>query len=78
MTRAEVAEAFRGIVADRLEIQPTKVTEASTFSGLGAKDYNLQEIFAEADTRFKLKGSDTRFDGVKTVGQAIDVIAKEV
>ena len=78
MTRADVASLLTQVVADELEIDVGKVTEASTLSGLGADDLSLTTIFAAVEEQFNLKPSDTRFDGVKTVGQAIDVIAKEM
>ena len=78
MTRADVAKEFRKIVVQKVDIDVEKVTEASTLSGLGVDKYALDEILIAAEKMFNLKSSDTRFDGVKTVGQAIDVIAKEM
>lgn len=67
------------IVTDRLDADPDKVTNGAAFiDDLGADSLDFIELLMEAEAEFDIDISDDEAEPVKTVGDAIALIARKV
>ena len=79
MTREEVLELIRAHLADELEIDPARVTEATHFKrDLDADSLDLYTLVQELEDTYGVKMSDEQAAGVQTVGQAVDFVLEHL
>ena len=79
MTRDEVLELIRAHLADELEIDPARVTEATHFKrDLDADSLDLYTLVQELEDTYGVKMSDEQAAGVQTVGQAVDFVLEHL
>jgi acyl carrier protein len=75
MDKAEIASAFKVLVAERLDIDESKISETSTFVELGADSLDQAELLMAAEKKFNFEASFESDDSdIKNVGQAVDFI----
>ena len=75
MTRDEVLELIRAHLADELEIDPARVTEATHFKrDLDADSLDLYTLVQELEDVYGVKMSDEQAAQVQNVGQAVDFV----
>jgi acyl carrier protein len=75
MTRDEILELIRAHLADELEIDPARITEATHFKqDLDADSLDLYTLVQELEDTYGVKMSDEQAAGVQTVGQAVDFV----
>jgi len=75
MTRDEVLELIREHLADELELDPARVTEATHFKrDLDADSLDLYTLVQELEDVYGVKMSDEQAARVQTVGQAVDFV----
>jgi acyl carrier protein len=75
MTREEVLELIREHLADELELDPARVTEATHFKrDLDADSLDLYTLVQELEDVYGVKMSDEQAAQVQTVGQAVDFV----
>jgi len=77
MDRNHATQKFRSIVANVLEIPEADITDTKTFKALGADAMAIDSIHLRTEEAFDIASSDTLFDGIDTVGKAIDMIVKK-
>lgn len=83
-TRDEVVELIREQLADILEIEPSKITEASSFvEDLGADSLALIELVEGIEEELSDRAADFRIDDedlaeLKTVRDAVDYVTERV
>jgi acyl carrier protein len=79
MTRDEVLELIRAHLADELEIDPARVTEATHFKrDLDADSLDLYTLLQELEDTYGVRMSDEQAAKVQTVGQAVDFVLEHL
>ena len=75
MTREEVLELIREHLADELQIDPGRVTEATHFrDDLSADSLDLYTLVQELEDTYGIKMSDEEAARIPTVGAAVDFV----
>jgi len=79
MTRDEVLELIRAHLADELQIDPARVTEATHFKrDLDADSLDLYTLVQELEDTYGVRMSDEQAAKVQTVGQAVDFVLEHL
>ena len=79
MTRDEVLELIRAHLADELEIDPARVTEATHFRrDLEADSLDLYTLVQELEDTYGVRMSDEQAAKVQTVRQAVDFVLEHL
>jgi acyl carrier protein len=75
VNRDEIFEAIRAHLADELELDPARVTEATRFKeDLDADSLDLYTLVQELEDSYGVKMSDEEAARITTVGQAVDFV----
>jgi acyl carrier protein len=75
MTRDEVLELIRAHLADELEIDPARITEATHFrEDLAADSLDLYTLVQELEDSYGVKMSDEEATRIHTVREAVDFV----
>jgi acyl carrier protein len=75
MTREEVFTLIQAHLADELEVDPARITEQTSFKeDLDADSLDLVEVVLALEEKFGIEISDDQIAGVKTVGEAADLV----
>jgi len=70
---------LKEIISDQLDIEMDLVTEEKSFKDdFSADSLDLVELIMAIEDEFGIEISDEDFDGVKTVGDALDFLEKRV
>lgn len=73
MTREEVASKAKATIADILNIEPSTITDNSTFESLGVDSLDMMQIIMKFEEVFAIeKIDDEEAAAMKTVGDAIN------
>ena len=73
--RAEVVE----IISNRLGVGKEQITDATTFQeDLGADSLDVVELVMELETEFEITIPDEEAERIRTVGEAIEYVEREV
>jgi acyl carrier protein len=79
MTREEVLGLIRAHLADELEIDPARITEATHFKqDLDADSLDLYTLVQELEDTYGVKMSDEQAARIQTVGQAVDFVLQQL
>ena len=79
MSRDEVLELIRAHLADELEIDPARVTEATHFKqDLDADSLDLYTLVQELEDTYGVRMSDEQAARVQTAGQAVDFVLEHL
>jgi acyl carrier protein len=79
MEKAELQDKVCSILADQLAVDPDKVTPDARFSeDLDADSLDLVEAVLALEEEFGVSIPEEEMEGVKTVAQAIDLVAGKV
>ena len=79
MSRDEVLAAMRDAAVELLKIDPAKVTESATFAeDLEADSLDVVELVMALEEKLDISIPEEELEGIKTVGEALDVIAAKV
>ena len=79
MTRDEVLELIRAHLADELEVDPGRITEATHFKrDLDADSLDLYTLVQELEDTYGVKMSDEQAAEIQTVGQAVDFVLAQL
>jgi acyl carrier protein len=75
MDNAEAFEKFKQCAVEVLQVEPQKVTpEASFAEDLDADSLDLVELVMALEEQFDITVDESELEGVKTVGQAFDLV----
>ena len=75
MTREEVFELIREHLADELELDPARITEATHFrEDLAADSLDLYTLVQELEDSYGVKMSDEQAARIHTVREAVDFV----
>ena len=79
MDRAEILEKVKGMIVDKLGVEPSEVTEAATFTNdLGADSLDTVELLMEFEKVFGIKIPDEETSSIATVKDAVDKVAEKL
>jgi acyl carrier protein len=79
MSRDEVLAVMRDAAVELLKIDPAKVTEQATFADdLEADSLDVVELVMALEEKLDISIPEEELEGIKTVGEALDVIAAKV
>jgi acyl carrier protein len=77
MAKQDIRDKVLDIVASQLMADPESIKEESSFiEDLGADSLDTVELIMEFEDEFGIEISDERAEQVKTVGEAINLIAE--
>jgi acyl carrier protein len=75
MTREEVFALVQAHLADELEVEPGRITEATRFKeDLDADSLDLYTLVQELEDTYGVRMSDEEAAGITTVGAAVDFV----
>ncbi|HET9103747.1 MAG TPA: acyl carrier protein [Solirubrobacteraceae bacterium] len=75
MTREQVFSLIQAHLVDELEIDPSRITEATRFrEDLEADSLDLYTLVQELEDSYGVKMSDEEAARILTVGQAVDFV----
>jgi acyl carrier protein len=75
MTRDDVLTLIRDHLADELELDPGRISEATHFrEDLSADSLDLYSLVQELEDTYGIKMSDEQAARIQTVGQAVDFV----
>jgi acyl carrier protein len=79
MSREEVLDLIRTHLADELELDPARVSEATHFKqDLDADSLDLYSLVQELEDTYGVKMSDEQAARIQTVGQAVDFVLQQL
>ena len=79
MTREEVLELIRNHLADELELDPARITEATHFKqDLDADSLDLYELVMELEDLYGVRVSEEEAARIETVGDAVDFVVERL
>jgi acyl carrier protein len=74
-SRDEVFERVREVLAERLSVEESDITEEANFQeDLGADSLDLVEMIMELEDQFGIKIPDEDAQQIQTVGQAVEYV----
>jgi acyl carrier protein len=74
-SRDEVFERIREVLAERLSVEESDITEEANFQeDLGADSLDLVEMIMELEDQFGIKIPDEDAQQIQTVGQAVEYV----
>ena len=75
MERTEALEAIREVAVEVLSVQPDQVQETASFKDdLDADSLDLVELVMALEEEFDITVPEEELEGVKTVGQAYELV----
>ncbi|MDY6785462.1 MAG: acyl carrier protein [Cyanobacteriota bacterium] len=79
MSNPEIFEKVQTIVAEQLEVEPSKVTPEATFANdLGADSLDTVELVMALEEAFDIEIPDEAAEKIDTVQKAVDHIGEKV
>jgi acyl carrier protein len=79
MDRTEIVDAVKDACVELLQAERADLTEATSFGDdLEADSLDLVEVVMSLEDRFDLKIPEDDLDGVKTIGEAADVVVARI
>ncbi len=71
-------EKIQSIIAETLGVEPEDITEETTFEELDADSLDLFEIITQLEEELGIEIPTEEADKIKTVGDAVEQIQKNV
>ena len=79
MEREEIVEKVKGIIVDKLGVEPSEVTEDANFTNdLGADSLDTVELLMEFEKVFGIRIPDEETSTISTVSDAIDKVTEKI
>lgn len=79
MDYEEIVKKVKGIIVDKLGVEPSEVTETANFTNdLGADSLDTVELLMEFEKVFGIKIPDEETGTIATVKDAVDKVAEKL
>jgi len=79
MDKAEIGARVRKVLAEQLAVDETQVTPDARFAeDLNADSLDLVEAVLALEEEWNIEIPEEEMDGVKTVGQAVQLVASKL
>ena len=79
MSYDEIVNKVKGIIIDKLGVEPSEVTETASFTNdLGADSFDTVELLLEFERVFDIKIPDEETSTIATVKDAIDKVNEKI
>ena len=79
MSKKEIFERIRGLLAEQLSIEEDTIEMSSNFiDDLNADSLDIVELIMTLEQEFNLSIPDEEAERIRTVGDAVDFIAKSL
>ena len=79
MEHEEIVAKVKGIIVDKLGVEPSEVTETANFTNdLGADSLDTVELLMEFEKVFGIKIPDEETSTIATVKDAVDKVAEKL
>ncbi|HKZ76002.1 MAG TPA: acyl carrier protein [Actinomycetota bacterium] len=79
MDKAEIGTRVRKVLAEQLAVDETQVTPDARFAeDLNADSLDLVEAVLALEEEWNIEIPEDEMDGVKTVGQAVELVASKL
>jgi acyl carrier protein len=78
MNREDVLEKVVEIIAEKLSVEVSALAESSDLKDIGADSLDLVELIMSFEEFFNIEINDEEAENIKTVGQAVDLISKNI
>ncbi len=77
MTEQEIAQAVKSMVADRMDVEESQITDETHFiNDLQADSLDMAELVIDLEEEFGIEISDEQAQEIETVGEAIKFISE--
>jgi acyl carrier protein len=74
----EILEKIKAVVADKLDTDPSDITESASFvDDLGADSLDVVELIMGLEDEFGIEISDEEAESLRTVGDAVKFVASQ-
>ncbi|MFP4028215.1 MAG: acyl carrier protein [Candidatus Brocadiia bacterium] len=75
MTDDDIAQAVKSMVAERMDVEESQITDGTHFvNDLQADSLDMAELVIDMEEEFDVQISDEEAQDIETVGQAIQYI----
>ncbi len=79
MNYEEIVDKVKGIIVDKLGVEPSEVTETANFTNdLGADSLDTVELLMEFEKVFGIKIPDEETNTIITVKDAVEKVAQKI
>ena len=78
MERSDVLAKVLELVSETLEVEEDKLDEATAYADLGADSFDMLELVTSMEDEFGVSVDEEALAQIETVGDSVDLIAREV
>jgi len=75
-TKEDTLSKVVAIISEKLNLPSENITEASTFTDLGADSLDIVEIIMKFEENFGIEIKDADAEQIKSIGEAVSLIHK--
>ncbi len=74
----EIFEKVKSLISEQLDVEEEKITLETTFEDIDADSLDVVELVMALEEEFNLEIADEEVEQIKTVGDIINYIEKQI